>query len=493
MAIAFQCSCGKAYKVKPELAGKRVKCAACGKIMEVPPVEPQLEDLTSLSADPFAALGPLQSAPLARGPGVGSPLQSALNGPALGNIASGTSGGQSSAGIAPWVWIAAGGGGLVVLIIAAVIVAASMMGGKTSTVASTTSNSPKVASASPTTGTRTTSAVTAPPAPFAGAAKSSPRPPTGWHEGVSSDGKYRAWFPRVPQSIDQTVQTKNGPVKQIFLAVDLGPSGGYLATHSKMPVPLADPEAVNRKVAEMAAQRIVTMGGGKVISSVDRKIGGHNARCFVIEGIGPPPLKDQHLVVVSTANFGYRFYWMGPAGRANRPDIDAFFNSIRLDELPIATGVWVAHRSDGGKYSISLPGKPVMRQDQQATPQGTVTRHSAAVETQHMGGFMVFHNDHPAPVASPQDAIAAVARKASEGIASATSGRVIEERDWPVQGLATKLCILEGSFKGRPARQHILYALSTEKFYQVMWVGPVNDVPQTEIDRFLKSFQLIPN
>jgi hypothetical protein len=59
--------------------------------------------------------------------------------------------------------------------------------------------------------------------------------------------------------------------------------------------------------------------------------------------------------------------------------------------------------------------------------------------------------------------------------------------------LATKLCILEGSFKGRPARQHILYALSTEKFYQVMWVGPVNDVPQTEIDRFLKSFQLNPN
>src|SRR4030095_1452892 len=125
MTIAFQCDCGKGYRVKPELAGKRVKCAACGRGLEGPSPAPPPEDWKSL-ADPFAALPPLQSAPLAAAPSLASPLSSPLNSPALGNISNEADASRSSPGVPGWAWIAAGGGGVGALVVVAIIVAVSM-------------------------------------------------------------------------------------------------------------------------------------------------------------------------------------------------------------------------------------------------------------------------------------------------------------------------------------------------------------------------------
>ena len=36
MPIAFKCSCGKAYKVPDEAAGKKLKCKECGEPLQVP-------------------------------------------------------------------------------------------------------------------------------------------------------------------------------------------------------------------------------------------------------------------------------------------------------------------------------------------------------------------------------------------------------------------------------------------------------------------------
>jgi hypothetical protein len=48
MAIPMICSCGKSLLIKPELAGKRVKCPQCKEILEVPadssePIETNIE------------------------------------------------------------------------------------------------------------------------------------------------------------------------------------------------------------------------------------------------------------------------------------------------------------------------------------------------------------------------------------------------------------------------------------------------------------------
>ncbi|MBI1248885.1 hypothetical protein GC197_13720 [bacterium] len=36
MSIAVECLCGKRFQAKPELAGKRVKCPACGSAIDIP-------------------------------------------------------------------------------------------------------------------------------------------------------------------------------------------------------------------------------------------------------------------------------------------------------------------------------------------------------------------------------------------------------------------------------------------------------------------------
>ncbi len=45
MSILVTCGCGKQFKVKDELAGKRGKCAACGQVLSVPTLAPTLEQV----------------------------------------------------------------------------------------------------------------------------------------------------------------------------------------------------------------------------------------------------------------------------------------------------------------------------------------------------------------------------------------------------------------------------------------------------------------
>jgi hypothetical protein len=41
MPISLQCTCGKAYRIKDELAGKKIRCSACNKVIAVPIPEPE--------------------------------------------------------------------------------------------------------------------------------------------------------------------------------------------------------------------------------------------------------------------------------------------------------------------------------------------------------------------------------------------------------------------------------------------------------------------
>ncbi|MBI3821807.1 MAG: hypothetical protein HY289_03900 [Planctomycetes bacterium] len=43
MAIPFYCDCGRAMRVKDELAGRKIRCPACGEVLTVPKNEPPKE------------------------------------------------------------------------------------------------------------------------------------------------------------------------------------------------------------------------------------------------------------------------------------------------------------------------------------------------------------------------------------------------------------------------------------------------------------------
>ncbi len=58
MPISLQCTCGKAYRVKDELAGKRIRCAVCKELIVVPEEEFETPD-----EDVAEATGMKQGAP----------------------------------------------------------------------------------------------------------------------------------------------------------------------------------------------------------------------------------------------------------------------------------------------------------------------------------------------------------------------------------------------------------------------------------------------
>src|SRR5262245_8353312 len=66
MPITLPCTCGKTFRIKDELSGKRVKCPACGGVLAVPAApsaqEPVLEPLDD---EPEAAGGPAETGPRA--------------------------------------------------------------------------------------------------------------------------------------------------------------------------------------------------------------------------------------------------------------------------------------------------------------------------------------------------------------------------------------------------------------------------------------------
>jgi hypothetical protein len=53
MSLEVDCSCGKRLVVRPELAGKRVRCSACQAIVEVPAPEEAEQPQDTYQAEPF--------------------------------------------------------------------------------------------------------------------------------------------------------------------------------------------------------------------------------------------------------------------------------------------------------------------------------------------------------------------------------------------------------------------------------------------------------
>jgi hypothetical protein len=116
MQIQVSCgNCGRAYAVKPELAGRKVKCSACGGTFLVPvpqPKEPELVELNDLSSF---------EAPLSSGIDLSSP---GLTSQAVRQAPRSESSGMSTPVLAAIIVGAVAG----VLVLAAIVIA-SLMGG----------------------------------------------------------------------------------------------------------------------------------------------------------------------------------------------------------------------------------------------------------------------------------------------------------------------------------------------------------------------------
>jgi hypothetical protein len=333
MSIAFQCGCGKGYRVKPELAGKRVKCTACGRVLEVPSLEPQLEELKS-HADPFAALPPL-AAPLATAPGLGLPDQSPLNSPALGSISSGTNGHRSPAGVPVWAWIAAGGGGVAVLVVVAVIVAVSIGGNSPSPAATVTANAGNAPPPPQIAGTSANVAASPPPPPTP-ATKEQPdeRPPeateqTSWQTFQSASGAYSVEFPGQPQHREDRRDTPRGRLTLSIDYVTVPGVGAYAVTYTNNPQRVRNPKQEIERRARDTAAGAASGAGGKITETRDIALPGVTSKLYVIEGVKDGVTFQMQLVVVLTRDKFYNVSWAGLPGSASDDEVVKFMTSFR--------------------------------------------------------------------------------------------------------------------------------------------------------------------
>lgn len=116
MSLVAKCSCGKTLQVKPELAGKRVRCPACQGVVVIPNLS-----ATAVDDDPLG-LGDMLT-------GAGSSLPMAPPGymsyPAhRGFAAPGTPSGMAprrQTGVSLKIWVAVGAAGAVGLVLVAIV------------------------------------------------------------------------------------------------------------------------------------------------------------------------------------------------------------------------------------------------------------------------------------------------------------------------------------------------------------------------------------
>lgn len=331
MTIVFQCDCGKGYRVKPELAGRRVKCAACGRVLEVPSPAPQLEDLKSL-ADPFTSLPALQSAPLAAAPTIANPLSSPLNSPALGNASNGGDVSRWSAGVPLWAWIAAGGGGVGALVVVAIIVAVSMGGNAPRQAASsapTAGSTPPVRQISAASRTVTASPPSPPKLPEE-QSKGQPREATGQVDSQtfqSAQGGYSVNFPGQPKHREDQRATPKGNLK-VYTDYVVSPGSGVFG------VAYANNLEGDRDIeraARNAAAGMANGAGGKIIETRNVRFKGAASKLYVIEAAVKGTTLQIHVVYFLTRDRLYTVSWTGSKGTASDAEIAKFMGSFRSE------------------------------------------------------------------------------------------------------------------------------------------------------------------
>ncbi|MBI2477431.1 MAG: hypothetical protein HYV60_01885 [Planctomycetia bacterium] len=282
MAIPVTCQCGKSFNAKPELAGRRVTCPACGSPLQIPamPVPSRDDDPPGLGGFDEQVFSPAPRAGVPIG-GARMPSSSYTSAARQSRTSSGSSK-KPGVKLAMMIGGFAIGGVLVTCVVVAVLVAA-----------------------------------------FQGARESARR----WVEYESADGSYTVSMPQQPQTRMQSAATPAGTVTINIAMVDLGRHGAYMVSYNKLPATseLPEPDALLKDGVIRAMQNI----NGSIRSEESITLFGHPGKEVVFDGQSKEqPLTGSSRFVV-TDHILYQLVWIGPPGQL--PDnVQRFFDSFQI-------------------------------------------------------------------------------------------------------------------------------------------------------------------
>jgi hypothetical protein len=161
--------------------------------------------------------------------------------------------------------------------------------------------------------------------------------------------------------------------------------------------------------------------------------------------------------------------------------------------LPFSVPAWQEYRSQSGRYSILMPGKPQERTQAVDSLAGSIDMHIASYEDRS-GAFLVMYADYPADLIRSEQA-EAVLDGAAQGAVTNVKGRLTQQRNISLGTVPGREIEFDTQAQGaQPAtRIKVRYFLTNGRLYQVMVVAQQSQGLPADTQKYLDSFKLIEN
>jgi hypothetical protein len=318
----------------------------------------------------------------------------------------------------------------------------------------------------------------------------------GWQTFISDEGGFSIDMPGKPTN--STQPSSAGTTTYLF-SLTKG-SDSYLASYTDVPVNLAelDPEqlldngrdgALNSTGGELVEESKITLGkypGRDFTYKITALNGNIRQRAYVV---------DQRL---------YQIVTTGPGNAVNSADAEKFFDSFKLTgtgttSQPTAAatsraiptsgsgdtgGNWQTFTSQGGNFSVELPGKP--QEGSQSIPVGTDTMelHTFSLGMQKESYTMTY-SDYPASIMQTS------ASKLLEGALTGVLGQgtLVDKKSITVDGNPGIQAEFEVPGTGYSWYKTVIVG---ERMYQLIVIAQDKDATAQDAQRFLDSFELVP-
>lgn len=388
MPITVTCSCGKSYQAPDNVAGRRVKCPACGGAIAVPdgPASDPL-GVAAASASPFASAGATSgyattaayAQPAYGQPAYGQPAQPASGGyaqpqgfgdysgyaaqpayaqPQYGQPQYGYSpqyGQQSSGGMGKGLKIGLAVGGVVLALAVVGFVGLALL-------------LPAVQAARNAARRAAERNDAAQAEIAAGQSSSSPgggssSGPTGgsslaWRTYNAAGDGYSIEFPAAPVEKSQSQNTAYGNVELKIVQAAMPDGAVFQATSTRLPA-FPDGESttgeLGRTMLEGGVKGMVErLPGGRLLSSSTVDKGRYPGREALLTMTAGGTQGEGHFRIYLSATHIYQIGWLGPQGKKPQADVDRFLNSFNITSPPPDAAP--AGRADPGMPPLAQPG-----------------------------------------------------------------------------------------------------------------------------------------